>query len=87
MISNVVTSINAEFTKFVGEIINKSFKAPETKKKIVNLEDLKKVQATSEIGETGEKIIRYDESLIQCPKYNKKGKTVEPERHYLDILR
>lgn len=86
MISNIATSINAGFTKFVGEIINKSFTAPKTKKKIVNLEDLKKVQATPEIGETGRKVIRYDQSLTQCPKYNNKGKTVEPERSYIDIF-
>ncbi len=87
MISNIVISINAGFTKFVGEIINKSFEIPKTKKKIVNLEDLKKVQSVPQVSESKKENREYN----GCGRYiNDRSKRANREydnsgRH-LDIL-
>lgn len=86
--SDIVASINAGFTKVAGE--SPSSKAPKTKKKIVNLDDLKKVQVTPEIGEIGRKIIRYDRPQIpKTKKYNKKGEEIKKHEfgEYLNIKR
>ena len=83
MINNIVASVNAGYTKVAGQ--SPSSKSKKKENKVINLDNLEKVQAISEIEKIGGKIIRYDESLIQCPKYNKKGKSVNPKRNYIDI--
>ncbi len=72
MINDIVDSINAGFTKVAGEF--SGTKTERTKKKIVNLDDLKKVQIIPKTGETGGKIINnYDKHSFQNTEYNAKG--------------
>ncbi len=83
--NNIVASINAGFTKVAGQ--SPSSKAKKTKEKVINLDDLKKVQATPKIKEIVGKIVKYDEPLIQSSEYNNKGKNVEEDNYgkYFDI--
>jgi len=46
---------------------------------------LKKVQIAPKICEVERKIVKYNEHLIQCPEYDKEGKSVEPKKNYINI--
>jgi len=83
MISDEVASINAGFTKVAGQ--SPSSKVPKREEKVVNLDDLKKVQIAPKICEVERKIVKYNEHLIQCPEYDKEGKSVEPKKNYINI--
>jgi hypothetical protein len=86
MISNLVASINAGSTKVAGQ--SSSSKAKKTKEKVINLDDLKKVQAISKIVDIGKGEIKNKEVHIRPYfNYNLKGEYIAylKDSHNIDL--